>query len=446
MRVGVAWMAGRQLGRVGCAALMLSGLLGLLGSVPRCPTCSAEGRAPREVQARAVTDAGPTGEEHTILRLDSGLAMSYWPSWKAGDAMALRLRVSDLQYPLVLCRVQVCLTTFEDSGSSVDLQAHIYSGGAAGPDQLLASSDVQHVSLGVSVPEPSVTLQLPSGGLSLPSPRLVFVVVECLDGIAGATPAVWLDISTDIPSNVCYYRSDNGAWTEHYEFWQTPAMVGYPMVRVVALTSGGPGDMTELEATADTMLLSGLPKPNVGSQSYLQVGNEPPWTPWGRLRTLVQFPMPQRPITGAVPISATVRLYHYQTVTEMGQTDPLTITAHAVTTGWDEDSATWSTHADAFDAVPIAEATVPPYDELVGLRDYLVSWDISELFLRWWQGTADNLGLMLIGREDLSDSRKRFGSRERQQSPERPLLIIRWDLPTPTPGVQRLYLPIINKL
>ena len=253
--------------------------------------------------------------------------------------------------------------------------------------------------------------------------------------------SLYFDATAAVPSDQCLYRHAGGTWDEHHDFWVQPEQVGYPMIRLRGVTSGlGIDDRTYTQAGADTMLVERIPDLNQGDQSYMEVGSDDVWS---AVHPLVRFPLPAPPVSGAQPSGATLRVYHYQTASEAEQTLPLTVTAHAITRNWAEGAATWDTMAGAWESKAVGTAVIPVYDELVGPREYMVSWDVTAAFAAWWGG-ASPCGIALVGWPGQEDGLRHLGSRERLPEVERPVLIVKWDLGLQNAG-HTLYMPIVRR-
>lgn len=59
-------------------------------------------------------------------------------------------------------------------------------------------------------------------------------------GSAGSIPSIITDDNGNIPVGSNFYSEDGGTtWREHYDFWESPAQVGYNMIRVLVTTGDG---------------------------------------------------------------------------------------------------------------------------------------------------------------------------------------------------------------
>jgi len=361
-------------------------------------------------------------EHTTTLQMDSGIPYGYLTSWKQGDQAGVVLQASILQYPLQVQQIE-CYMTAISASRTVVLRGHIYALSEEGPGALLGSTRPLTVTLGSS---PTwVSLVFPTEVL-IPSPQPFFAAVEYLSGTEEDTPSLVFDLSENIPQNICYYREGTAPWEEHYAFWDHPNELGYPIIRAQVETSGGPGDQTILEPEADALLTSGRPGDNYGGNYYLGTGEH---GPWGKLRTLLRFPVPTPPIAGATPLSATLRLYHYSAENPKLSVE---ITAYRMITSWDESSVTWNSHAQSY-AEASASATIPSSASQEWEKDRLIYLDLSNLYQKWFTGAEPNYGIILLGGEGTPESAKWYRSRESNPPDERPKLIIRWALPSPTP-------------
>lgn len=381
-----------------------------------------------------------------LLMVDTNIGYGYRETWREGHQLGAVLRASSHQYPLTVRSIECYISRFPGSMSMVRLQGHVYAMVGGVPGGLLGSSDPVEVGLGGGSWDAKwVSLDVSDADVRLAEPAPFLVVVEYADGKQGQTPSIISDVSTDIAQGACYYRMTPGSWTEHYDFWGDASEVGYSMVRAIVDTSGGPSDRVMLEALADAALASGQPTLGQGELPYLQVGARDPVI--GNLRSVIRYPLPEAPVEGADVLSADVRLYHYHEVTT---TVPLTLTAYRVTDPWDEASATWLTNSATYGEA-YGTAEIPARDPSLGSRDRLVYVDVTGLLQGWLQETFANYGLVLIGGEDSLDSCKWFRSREHEDVDERPKLIVKWALtsptvsPPPTPDSGQLFWPLVMR-
>jgi len=279
-------------------------------------------------------------ETQVTLKRDRGLAVSYWPEWRGGDEVALCYRPSQAQFPFTPTAAQVELHAYEGASESATLVAALYTAADEGPGLELAVTAPLTVSFAIDG-DPTVTLLFGDDAPTLVRPQPLYVAVRYTASGGSSVASPWFDASAYLSPGSCWYRQGEGAWSEHHVFWVEPEEVGYPMVRLFGETSGsGIGDVTEVEAEADTMLVERIPDLAKGDQSYLQVGSD---EVWDGIVSLVRFPLPDPPVPSAVPVEAGLIMYHYQVASEPVQTQPIMVTAHAATSAWDEASANWET-------------------------------------------------------------------------------------------------------
>ena len=107
-----------------------------------------------DVAAEGLNDGAAT----VLLRRDTGLAVSYWPSWQVGDEVALLLPISPGQFPLTLQGAEVLLHAYEGASETLTLVASVHVSGEDGPGPELVRSNPIRVTLGTAI---SKTVSLP---------------------------------------------------------------------------------------------------------------------------------------------------------------------------------------------------------------------------------------------------------------------------------------------
>lgn len=385
-----------------------------------------------------------SAEDETVITLQLGTDIAHRAilSWEAGDRIGVVLEGSSLQYPLAVNEAEVYLVTLDGWPANVDVRFHVYAMEGSTPGALLGSSAIATLTL----PEPrpgstsaawfTVAFDTP---IELATPQPFLLAIEYMTGAVGGTPSVLIDLSNEIPRDLCFY-ADGAAWDEHYErVWQkadgsplAAGEVGYPMMRAGLETSGGPSDSTVTMAEADTWLSSAWPQGEIvdGFASVFWVGHAPAS---GDTRGLIRFANPEPPIVGATPVAATLRLFQANAITA---TVPLTITTYRMTEDWYEPVTGWVTHAQSF-AEAYGSDTVPAKDIDTIWNRHLLEFDVGELVIAWLNGQYENRGIMLIANpEGVIDGRKELRSRDAvstSSQPELPRLLVEWQLPEATP-------------
>jgi len=371
-----------------------------------------------------------------LLQLDTNIQYRAIASWQAGDQLGVVLEGSSLQYPLSVQSVVVRIVTLPGFLSEVDLRVNIYAMEGTVPGALLGSSAIETISPPQSNSPQWVTLDLATP-VELATPQPFLVAVEYLSGTSGQTPPVLHDISNDVPQNLCYYY-EAGVWAEHYaRVWQRSdgstldaGEVGYPMIRAIVETSGGPSDTTVTMAEADSYLSSLWPEGSTvnGESMIFWVGRS---VQAGDTRGMIRFPNPESPFPGSTPIAAKLRLYQSNAIT---LAVPLEITTYRMTDNWDELVTGWVTHAQSY-AEPYGSDTVPIKDLSSVRREHLLEFDVSNLVIGWLQGLYENHGIMLMASpEGVTDSLKEIRSHDYISVPDQhPRLLVEWVLPDATP-------------
>lgn len=387
---------------------------------------------PQLGQAEPHLGAGSPGR---VLACDSGIAYSYHDGWAAGDRAGVRLQAAAVEYPLTIRSVSAyvgCLPAdvFFGAAQSVLLRAHIYALSGDLPGALLGSSPDALVNLGGIDCQGWVSFDLSAAQITLAQPQPFLAVVEYLSGLAGQTPSLLGDVSSDIPAGQCFYYRQ-GIWNEHYAFWQSGRDTGYSMIRATANVAAGPygwGTTISL-AAADTFLVSAYPRLNQGAQPHLLVGDH---GAWGLVRPMLRFALPSPPAPGAQVMTANVRVLNYRALSE---TLPMTLTLYHVTVPWEETSATWASHATAHGEA-YGSATVLAREPAEPYRVRLLELDATALFNAWLAGALPNQGVMLRGGEEAPSSSKWLYARESEIVTYQPQLVVewRWPLVTPSPS------------
>lgn len=368
-----------------------------------------------------------------VLARDSGIAYSYHDGWAAGDRAGVRLQAADGEYPLTIRSVSAymgCLPAdaYPGASRSVSLRAHIYALSGDLPGALLGSAPDVLVDLSSPECQGWVSLDLASSQITLAQPQPFLAVVEYIGGLAGQTPSLLSDVSSDIPVGQCFYFRQ-GSWREHYAFWQVGRDTGYSMIRATADVAGGPyGWGTTLSlAAADTFLVSAYPQINQGTQPHLLVGNH---GAWGLVRPMLRFALPQAPAPGAQVVAANVRVLNYHAVSE---SLPVTLTLYRVTAPWEEASATWATHATAYGEA-YGSASIMAREAAETYRLRLLEFEVTALVSAWSSGATPNHGVMLRGGEETASSNKWLYARESVVIAHQPQLVAQWRWPLVTPS------------
>jgi len=378
-------------------------------------------------------------DSQVTLGRDRGLAVSYWPEWQVGAEVALRYQPSQAQFPFTPTAAQVDLHAYEGAGESATLMAVLYTASPLGPGLELAASAPLTVSFAMES-DPTVTLFFDGDPPTLVRPQPLYLAVRYTAGSSLSVASPWFDAMTCVSQGECWYREGTGSWAEHHAFWFEPNEVGFPMLRLFGESLGlGTDNSSEVEAEADTMLVERIPDLEQGDQTYLQVGSD---GIWGDIVSLVRFPFPNPPVSGAVPLGAELILYHYQVASETAHTQPISVTARMVSVQWEEASANWESMAEGWDAMDLAQTTIPGYDAVSEPRDYFICWDVTEAALGWWAGEPMH-GLALVSRGEPNEGLRHLGSRERQLAWERPVMRVTWDLKIED-GINMLFVPHVS--
>jgi hypothetical protein len=98
------------------------------------------------------------------------------------------------------------------------------------------------------------------------------------------------------------------------------------------------------------------------------------------------------------------------------------VTMHQVESAWTETGLTWNTHLNAGNPI-FQTSPIESTQNVTASSAY--TWDVTDLFIDWWTGIADNFGVAFVA--DLPNSEEiwaEFGNREDSNYDLRPLLHI----------------------
>jgi len=174
------------------------------------------------------------------VRNDNNVASTYFDGWQAGDIAASMFYPDSMDYPVQVERAIFWLDDFASTGS-VTVRVRVY---AVTPDlqmTLLELTNPFVVSGGNFFPN-AVVVDLTGANVLIHSPDTFLIGVEYVDGVAGSTPSILTDSSTNIDAERNFYSLDSGSsWQEHYDFWPTvgvdPTLKGYNMIRASVRTN-----------------------------------------------------------------------------------------------------------------------------------------------------------------------------------------------------------------
>lgn len=79
---------------------------------------------------------------------------------------------------------------------------------------------------------------------------------EYLDGVPGTTPSPLMVDGEIEPAELChawFYKVAAGFWIEHWDFWNDPVAVGYPVIRVSGYTEAPDCDPPPCDTTLETL-------------------------------------------------------------------------------------------------------------------------------------------------------------------------------------------------
>lgn len=167
----------------------------------------------------------------TQLLNDNGTTNGYSSSIRQCWVYGSVLQATANQHPLRVLSVDFVLyRNFQNAANSAQVRAVVYSIGADNrPAALLARSDV----MTITTFYPSwVSIPLTNTQIYLSDPGAFLVGVEFVNGIAGTVPSLLTDSNTNVPvARNFYSQTCGGSWFEHYQWWNSPAGVGYNMIR-----------------------------------------------------------------------------------------------------------------------------------------------------------------------------------------------------------------------
>ena len=169
------------------------------------------------------------------MQNDNGSAASYFGSWEIGDQNATYLDPADLcphctpVYPLRIEKVKGKFYDFAGAGQ-VDVIVHLYEVGA----QLCYGPGAAFYSYG-----PVTVTDFHPNWAEIVLPEVLcvngpfFLAIEYASGIPGEIPSILFD--NNPPVDTCYQWNDyqGSGWIEWWNFWSTPADVGWLMIRAV---------------------------------------------------------------------------------------------------------------------------------------------------------------------------------------------------------------------
>src|SRR6185436_11816490 len=96
-----------------------------------------------------------------------------------------------------------------------------------------------------------------------------------------------------------------------------------------------------------------------------------------------------------------------------------TVTAHRVTTAWNEGTVTWNSFGGAFDAYPEAKLTLEAGEEAPA------TFDVTRLVRAWRSGEHAQHGILL----EQDDSSSSFATSESDAPTQRPRLDVCFTVP-----------------
>jgi hypothetical protein len=176
---------------------------------------------------------------------DNGSAASYFSGWDIGDQNAVYMDPEalcpdcDPVYPLLIEMVKAYIYDHAGAGS-VDVMVHLYEVGAAlcdGPGAAFYSYGP--VTVTDFYPDAWAEIVLPEV-LCVDGP--FFLAIEYMSGTVGSVPSILFD--SNPPVDTCYQWNDyqDYGWIEWWDFWSTPADVGWLMLRAVGVCNSGACD------------------------------------------------------------------------------------------------------------------------------------------------------------------------------------------------------------
>lgn len=163
----------------------------------------------------------------------------------------------------------------------------------------------------------------------------------------------------------------------------------------------------------DSMVVEDYPRTNYGDSVVLQIGKKYEKS----VKSYLQFDLSALP-SGAHVVYADLELYQHQT----SGNENFSITVHAVTEGWSEETITWKNQPNYSENAESSVFVTP------GIKTWL-SWDIRFLVDDWVNGYTNNYGVVL--KDDDSQGSTFIGcwSSERGTS-LRPKLVITYTAPS----------------
>jgi hypothetical protein len=172
----------------------------------------------------------------TQLGNDNGEAEKFYCGWRASDMIGAVVSPDpEWYYPIGVESVEFLLHQFQGAWGYAMVKAHVYSIVDGQPGQLLGSSDTEQV---VTFYPEWASISLASANIALGGDPFM-VVIEYMAGTSGATPAVMLDTTDDIPVGANFFYMPP-IWYEHYELWSDADLAGYNMIRVTVDVSDIP--------------------------------------------------------------------------------------------------------------------------------------------------------------------------------------------------------------
>lgn len=171
---------------------------------------------------------------------DNNVASAFFDGWQAGDVVAAMFYPDATDYPVQVEQAVFWLYDFASAGS-VTVRVRVYAVRPNLQMTLLALTDPFVVS-GTGFFPNAVVVDLSGADIFIHAPDRLLIGVEYVDGVAGSTPSILTDSSTNIVAERNFYSLDGGgSWYEHYEFWPTvggdPAATGYNMIRASVRTN-----------------------------------------------------------------------------------------------------------------------------------------------------------------------------------------------------------------
>ena len=142
---------------------------------------------------------------------------------------------------------------------------------------------------------------------------------------------------------------------------------------------------TAKSAIDTTFVASGTASTNYSGKLELLVGKES--STYKNCRTLVKFTLPELN-PGDMVVDADLNLYLYAMDFYASTTPDLQVNAHLLTGSWSLSSVTWNNQPDY-------DTTILDYNYLERDEEGFQPFDITEAVKSWYEGTADNYGILL---------------------------------------------------